>query len=157
MSNAFVKASTMSVILKGETSVSISITLGDEINDDIDNYCNATLRLDRGHRAVVCGYPQEWAVWSEPIDVYDQNSPKGAEMFEEHGHCPGDFNYTQYVSRVDEYNILADLKRAVVKQFRDPAWKDHGVSITEKLSVIQKLDEALRHPDFAHIHAIKSA
>lgn len=156
----YVKADTMSVITKGETSVAICITLGPEVDDDMSNYCNATLRLDRGHRAVVCGYPQNWAVWSEPIYTHDHDSPTGEEVFDDGNECFEDYpelGYTHHVSRVDEYNILADLKRAIVKQFRDPMWRDHGVSIQDKLAVIQKLDEALRHPDFAHIHRIKAA
>jgi hypothetical protein len=128
-----IKTSTLSVIMKSETSTHCYL----ELNGDS---CNVTLRFDRGDTARICGYPQEWLLHDQ-TDPYDHDSDTtGADLFEcdtipEH--------VTQYVSKDLECSILQLLLKCVTKQFQDPSWSDSCDDATRQ-DVINKIENAIK-------------
>lgn len=129
-----IKASTLSVILKGSDSVHCYL----EVNGES---CNVSLRFDRGQRAIICGYPQDWYVHDVEVEQYNCESPVGREAYE----CDALPSGAVYIDAVLEANILRKLKRCVSKQFMDPFWKDYSTpNARQKKSILAKIERAVQ-------------
>lgn len=130
--NPSVKASTLSVLLKGFPS----ITCGVELNNE---YINVSLNFDEDH-ARILGYDQTWGVHDLNIDQYDSESPTYKELIEDNGEDVPEMPV--YVSQETEAKILKQLKASLKKQFQDPMFKD-TLTEAEKDEAISKIDKAI--------------
>ena len=127
-----IKASTMSVIMSDSTTVHCYLSVAGED-------CNVTLRFDRGNKAVICGYPQTWDIHDVNVDLYDSESPTGADLYE----CDAIEDGRVYVSADDEAVILRKLKRSIEKQFNDFSWMDCELTLKFQLSILNKINNAV--------------
>lgn len=127
-----IDASTMSVILKDSDTVHCWISVAGED-------ANITLRFDRGPRAVICGYPQDWYVHDVENDPYNSESPTGREFYE----CGAIPDGSVYVDAGTELELLRILKRCVSKQFKDPDWKDCCPTPARKKSILNKIQRTI--------------
>ena len=129
------KASTLSVIMRGATSVHCYL----EVNGES---CNVSLRFDKGPKAMICGYPQPWIIHDVGVDAYDFESPTGAEMFEAEAIQDG----VTYISAETETLILKKLKACVARQFRSKDWAE-SCPKREQIQILKKIERAIKAVD----------
>tara|TARA_Y100000034_G_C6910321_1_gene424398 strand:- start:18204 stop:18632 length:429 start_codon:yes stop_codon:yes gene_type:complete len=133
--NPAIHADTLSVLLSKSDSITCSVEIDEE-------YSNVSLRFDRGDSAEICGYPQEWVLWSDQVTEGSGNTYHDAEMdptIESFEHEIEDF---VYVSKETEKEIFRQLRKSLERQFEDPEFKDH-ISQKEKDLALEKIDSAI--------------
>jgi hypothetical protein len=92
-----VKAETLAVLTKPNGSITCSVKVGSE-------HINLTLRFDKGEEASLRGWPRDWA-------IHDDDAEDEVE------------DAVVHVSKEMEIEILQQLKKSLMKQFRDPMFK----------------------------------
>jgi hypothetical protein len=130
-----IKASTISVILPDSESVSCYLDVNGES-------CNVTLRFDRGSEALICGYPQRWAIHNEDANPYGDSEVTYADLVLADGE-ELDGYHDLYISAETEIQILSKLKRSIERQFCDFSWMDCRPSIKRQLEILTKIHNAI--------------
>jgi len=143
---ARVKATVLSVILpegKGN-GMPKSVSIGVEVQNKggEKDYSNLTLRFDQGGAATLRGYPNEWAIWDENTDAYDQDSMTYEEYLEEFNEGMEKLDKVVYVSKETEKEIIKQIKTDIEKQFGEKEYKNN-LTEENKKKVRKMMDNAI--------------
>jgi hypothetical protein len=142
-----IKASTLSVILEGSTSVHCYLKIGGDSS-------NVTLRLDRGDEAIICGYPQHVAVFDTYLEQFNYDSGTCYSAFELQELDPKDFGYDYYIGPEIEIEILNQLIKSLKKQFKNKMFLD-SCSEVERNQALQKILKRIENLDSGNHEGIE--